>query len=103
MRLFFLVTFVLDDEDEEEDEAPDLEEDPALELFTESFVVLLPVDCLFLADVELLDAELFDVEFLVDVSRLFDVSRRDADAFLPDVLPESVSRANEVFLPTRFL
>lgn len=68
----------------------------------ESFVVLLPVDCLFLADAELFDV-LFDVEFLVDVSRLFDVSRRDADAFLPDVLPESVSRANEVFLPTRFL
>ncbi|WKK62356.1 hypothetical protein QYQ98_05660 [Corynebacterium sp. P3-F1] len=101
-----MVTFVLEDEDEDEDEAPDLEEDPALELFTElfmeSFVVLLPVDCLFLADAELFDV-LFDVEFLVDVSRLFDVSRRDADAFLPDVLPESVSRANEVFLPTRFL
>lgn len=44
--------------------------------------------------------ELFFGELVFPFSR---VSRFDADDFLPEVLPESVSRANEVFLPTRFL
>jgi len=88
-----LVTFVLDEPLASAVAEPSLVPDF---FFAESLTELFP---------DVVDAPapfpvLFFVEPVFSFSR---VSRRDADGFLPEALPESVSRANEVFLPTRYL